>query len=162
MPGVGQEVLVALRAPAALADQQLVELGGVGGPGRPGGPGALACLLSRSHLRQLGLIVSPRTLLRSPDRPRHQTPGRICAPRCEGAGADGRAWGGRSPGGFTRPLRSLVTLAGQDEDPRPSGPCVVHESPLGPGRFLPDGDQLQAMGRAPSKTALADGTITRR
>ena len=36
-PGVGEEALVALRAPAALADQQLVELGGVGGPDDVGG-----------------------------------------------------------------------------------------------------------------------------
>ena len=32
MPAVGEEVLVALRGPAALADQELVHLGGVGGP----------------------------------------------------------------------------------------------------------------------------------
>ena len=31
-PGVGEEPLVALRSPATLADQQLVELSGVGGP----------------------------------------------------------------------------------------------------------------------------------
>jgi hypothetical protein len=31
-PGAGEEALVTLRAPAALADQELVYLGGVGGP----------------------------------------------------------------------------------------------------------------------------------
>jgi hypothetical protein len=36
-PGVGEEVLVALQAPAALADQQLVHLGGIGGPHNVGG-----------------------------------------------------------------------------------------------------------------------------
>ena len=37
VPGVGEEVLVALRGPAALADQELVHLGGVGGPDDVGG-----------------------------------------------------------------------------------------------------------------------------
>src|SRR5580693_6867393 len=37
VPGVGEEAFVALRAPAPLADQQLVELGGVGGPDDVGG-----------------------------------------------------------------------------------------------------------------------------
>src|SRR5579859_4590450 len=32
VPGVGEEVLIASRGPPALADQQLVGLGGVGGP----------------------------------------------------------------------------------------------------------------------------------
>ena len=36
-PGIGEEVLVAPRAPAALADQQLVHLGGVAGPHDVGG-----------------------------------------------------------------------------------------------------------------------------
>jgi hypothetical protein len=37
LPGVGEKALVTLRGPAALADQQLVELGGVGGPDDIGG-----------------------------------------------------------------------------------------------------------------------------
>src|SRR5580658_16148 len=37
VPGVGEEALVALRGPAALADQQLIELGGVRGPDDVGG-----------------------------------------------------------------------------------------------------------------------------
>src|SRR6202021_2100914 len=36
-PGVGEEALVALRGPAALADEELVHLGGVGGPDVVGG-----------------------------------------------------------------------------------------------------------------------------
>src|SRR5580692_7272603 len=36
-PGVGEEALVPLRGPAALADQELVELGGVGSPDDVGG-----------------------------------------------------------------------------------------------------------------------------
>src|SRR6516225_4109306 len=36
-PGVGEEALVLLRGPAALADQQLVGFGGVGGPDDVGG-----------------------------------------------------------------------------------------------------------------------------
>ena len=37
LPGVGEELFVALRGPAALADEEMVELGGVGGPDDVGG-----------------------------------------------------------------------------------------------------------------------------
>ena len=37
VPGVGEEALVALRGPAALAHEELVHLGGVGGPDDVGG-----------------------------------------------------------------------------------------------------------------------------
>lgn len=66
--------------------------------------------------------------------------GLSCAPladRRAGMGGSGR---GRPDGGgeaarreLTRPLLSLVTLAGQDGDPCPSGPRVVHEVSSRPG-----------------------------